>query len=120
MTPTFPKTKAPFVCTNDVYDIFAVYICITPPFIALMVFSFLISLLSKSCGNISCPPGERQFPTQRATNTSNLHLHRSEFVINDILIKIWEKYAKAKKEKKKKILKVERWGGESPDFQKKN
>jgi hypothetical protein len=56
-----------------------------------------MSLLSKSCGHISCPPGERQFPTQRATNTSNLDLHRSEFVINDILIKNWEKYARKKK-----------------------
>jgi hypothetical protein len=97
MAPTIPKTKAPFVCANDVNDIFAIYILIIPPFIALMILFFLMSSLSKSCGHISCPPGERQFPTQRPTNTSNLDLHRSEFVINDILIKIWEKYARKKK-----------------------
>jgi hypothetical protein len=37
MTPTVPKTKAPFVRANDVNDIFAVYILIIPPFIALMI-----------------------------------------------------------------------------------
>jgi hypothetical protein len=43
-------------------------------------------------------------------------LHRSEFVINDILIKIWEKYAKEKK-KKWKILKVEKGERGSGDRQ---
>jgi hypothetical protein len=40
MTPTVPKTKAPFVHANDVNNIFAVYILIIPPFIALMIFNF--------------------------------------------------------------------------------
>ncbi len=40
MAPTVPKTKAPFVHANDVNDIFAIYILIIPPFIALMILFF--------------------------------------------------------------------------------